>query len=265
MQTPTANCRGPQEFPATAENLARVRAALRAAFHEAQKRDPILSMQKLSRVLGRSLRYWPRAVRGEGKLHLEEVCKVLVALDFEPGTFFLTVFPEGGEAEQRLRTAREPRAEFGLPLEELVEPLRRQVRRQTPREWLERSRAALRSAIRDSPYTQGQLSVRLEFRSARALSMALWGSTSLTLRHVFLVLEALGKPPSRFFFEVFDPQRGPLIEDLALPDLLDPLDRVYALAVEALQTEFSADAAPAEEIMRPEGTDRDSGSDEGGG
>lgn len=223
------------ESPAAEARLTSVRQALQAAIRETQKRRPDLTLQALSRALRRSPNYWPRALRGAGKLRFVEVCKVLEVLGLDPGVFFLATFrPELAEPG---RPAGSPSPSGPsvprLRLEALEAPMRQAARRHSPEHWESRCRKLLSREISASGRTQRQLGEELNPRTPEALSRVLWGDTSLTLRHVFLVLEALGVEPESFFFEVFAPGEGEVLPGLDIPALLVKLDPLHRAVVEA--------------------------------
>lgn len=206
-------------------------AGLRGAIDRARPRP---SCRELSRVLGRDRRYVDSALRGETKLRVEEVLRLLALLGADSRELFYHLFPLGGERERRLLKALEPGpggeegAADRAPVPDLRTVrtyLRRRHPAPTPERAAERARSVLRERVRRSRAGVKRLSARL-FGSPNTLRFALGGHAALSFQQIFAVLEALEEEPGRYFLDVLGPEDGPLAAGITWQTFLDRLEPV---------------------------------------
>ena len=218
---------------AAERHMALLLAGLRRAVDRARPRP---SCRELSLALGRERRYVDSALRGEVKLRVEEVLRLLALVGADSRELFYFLFPLGGELERRLVATLEPGpgGDGGDPDEASVldlrlvrSYLRREHPPRTPERGAERARRVLRQRVRRSGAGLIRLSERL-FGGPNILRFALSGHTALSFQQIFAVLEALEEEPGRYFLDVLGPEDGELAAGITWQSLLDrlvPLDQ----------------------------------------
>jgi len=110
----------------------------------------------------------------------------------------------------------------------------------------EKIRRELQRLIRVSGETQRSLEDKNEFTRGY-LSQVLQGHITLTMRHVLGILMALGTPPARFFWQVFEEPDSRTAETYSeMEEIRERLAR-YEAALEQLSSKGLLDLQPPAE------------------
>lgn len=206
--------------------------------------------------LGYNAGQFSRAVHGVRPLKVADVFRILQALDTPAFSFFTLIYPLGGEpvalARKPPRRSLEPPGslsfeDFGAAVEEqLGGP-------PSPEEATDKTRLLLKECIRRSELSQRAVS-RAMGLSDDSLAEVLRGKATLTFRHLFGVLVAIGMSPARFFAELFDDEATTPLEKMAQARYYDALEKVLRKAgEEALKKRLEqwTKASPASPVEAP--------------
>lgn len=184
-----------------------------------------LPLSRASRKIGRYPAYLSRAFAGRHDLKVEDTFKLLSLLKLDAKDFLQLLFPFGGAGAAALVKNPPPSFEADTDLRELAGK-RRQQRGElhiSPAKRRQRAQGVLKAVLRRKKVSQRQASLHLEMGPS-ALGQALRGSSKLTWRHVFGVLEACEVTTGRFVMELFGPDDDDLLESLRWSWYLDEIE-----------------------------------------
>ncbi len=184
-----------------------------------------VSLSGASRKVGRYPAYFSRALAGRYDLKVEDTFKLLAYLKVDTKDFLTLLFPFGGAGAAAL--ARNPPADYEEDAQ-LRETVRKQRDRRgelrlTPAQRRGRVASLLKTLLRRKKVSQRAASLALGM-GASALGQALRGSSKLTWRHVFGVLDACRVTPGRFVMELFGPDDEDLLAGLRWTWYLDEIE-----------------------------------------
>ncbi len=196
--------------------LDRLHTGLRAVLRQAK-----LPLREGSRRLGHYPGYLGRVLGGRAYLRVRELFRLFEIVGLHPQEFFEIYFPLGGDPVHwaRSRLAEEPLPPSELDLDLLRRGLRQQDAGMKPEDWAERAGWQLREWLRASGRSQAELSRALGLAPA-ALGQRVRSSRGLRVADLLAVLDAIGRPPERFFFQLVFPDRT-LTASLLLDHVLD--------------------------------------------
>lgn len=183
----------------------------------------------VARRLGVHPGHLARVFGGRRPLHVEQVFRILEAVNVAPWDFFSMMYRLGAEPAQLSRRWSE--TEPGPPPRNTREVFGELARRtgldKSALFFTAKAGRVLRAGIARQGLTQRHVARQIGMPSD-GLGEILRGKVRMNFQHVFPVLEVLGWTPARFFLDVFATEPADPVQALSQSQLFDDLEGILS-------------------------------------